>query len=103
MWQRFAAFTSKSERVRTICADCGMPQPDDPNKESLHLEECPAHNEKFCIVCKKATKRRTICADCGCPQPNEGSLHFEDCPAHNPKFCVVCKRAKDKVSVREGE
>jgi len=40
----------KGKLMRTICADCGMPQPDE---DSLHLEHCPAHNSKFCIVCLK--------------------------------------------------
>ncbi len=38
---------------RTICADCGAPQPDEG---SLHFEDCPAHKKAFCIVCRKEAK-----------------------------------------------
>lgn len=40
--------------MRTICADCGVPQPDEG---SLHLENCPAHNKRFCIVCRKVQRK----------------------------------------------
>jgi len=33
---------------RTICADCGMPQ---PNEGALHFDYCPGHNPKYCNVC----------------------------------------------------
>ena len=36
---------------RAICADCGMPQPDDG---ALHFDGCPGHDSRFCLVCKKA-------------------------------------------------
>lgn len=31
------------------CWSCGMTQPDWPN--TLHLEECPDHDEETCLVC----------------------------------------------------
>jgi len=45
--------TKEGERMRTICADCGIPQPDNG---SLHLEGCPAHNPRFCVVCLRRGK-----------------------------------------------
>ena len=35
---------------KSVCADCGNPQ---PPEGSLHDEDCPAHNEDYCVVCKE--------------------------------------------------
>jgi len=35
---------------RTICADCGMPQPDEG---ALHLDGYPCHKPEYCNVCKE--------------------------------------------------
>jgi len=35
-------------REQAVCADCGIPQPDEG---SLHLEQCPGHNPDYCVVC----------------------------------------------------
>ena len=34
------------------CWSCGLPQPPD-YRESLHLEDCPEHDDETCIVCAK--------------------------------------------------
>lgn len=33
------------------CPKCDMPRPDDP-ESSLHLEECPDHDEVTCLACQ---------------------------------------------------
>ncbi len=38
-----------SEQLQT-CWSCHMPQPPD-YRQSLHLEECPEHDEETCTVC----------------------------------------------------
>lgn len=45
---------------RAICADCGMPQPDDG---SLHMEECPGHDSRFCVVCQEVYEDSKILSE----------------------------------------
>ena len=52
LWERlrYIIGVPQKSKARDICADCGMPQPDEG---SLHMEECPGHNPDYCVVCKE--------------------------------------------------